>query len=207
MNNSKIKKGFTLVELLVAMVITSILLTSVATLSFALGSASEATNDTSMKQAQIRLTTLRIRDIIKHSNLVCWGSNEDIALWVNDNNNDRKININELVYIVCGSGRDCLQICSFSGDTEIELSSIREYSTCWWSEMIEDTECIYLLPECSNVSFKYDVNPPQAKFVNISFEIEQKNVNRQYDINTALLGRADNLIDCDDDCMIISDDD
>ena len=60
-----------MIELLVAMVVTSVLLTSVATLAFALGSANEATGDTSLKQAQIRYTTLRIQELMR-KNMLRW---------------------------------------------------------------------------------------------------------------------------------------
>ena len=48
-------KGFTLVELLVALMVTSIILAAVATLAFAMGSVKDSTDDTSSKQAQLRL--------------------------------------------------------------------------------------------------------------------------------------------------------
>ena len=81
MRNSLSKNGFTLVELLVALIVTSIILTAVSTLAFALSSANKATGQMSRSQAQVRLTTLRIQEIIRNCNLVCYAGNNDIAIW------------------------------------------------------------------------------------------------------------------------------
>ena len=207
MNDIKLKKGFTLIELLVSLVITSVILTSLATLAFAMSSASKTFDDTSMKQSQVRLATLRIKELIKKSNLVCYSGNEDIALWLNDNNNDSRININELVYIEFGANADHLRLCSFSSsdDSPIELSSINSFSSNWFSAICDETECITLLSECSNLKINFDLNPPQSRFINISFEIEENDISRQYQINSTLLGRVDNLIDSTNN--IINDDD
>jgi len=70
-------KGFTLVELLVALVVTSIILAAVATLAYALGTVNDSSNDTAVKQAQLRYATLRISDLIKYSKLVYAASELD----------------------------------------------------------------------------------------------------------------------------------
>ena len=60
MRDVRYKRGFTLVELLLALIVTGIILTAVTTLAFAVGAANDATDDTSQKQAQVRFATLRI---------------------------------------------------------------------------------------------------------------------------------------------------
>ena len=86
----KVKKneiGFTLVELMVALVVTGIILAAVSTLAFALSYANESAGDISLKQSQVRLTTLRVQELIRNSRLICSKSNEDIAVWLSDSNN------------------------------------------------------------------------------------------------------------------------
>jgi prepilin-type N-terminal cleavage/methylation domain-containing protein len=207
MRNSLSKNGFTLVELLVALIVTSIILTAVSTLAFALSSANKATGQMSRSQAQVRLTTLRIQEIIRNCNLVCYAGNNDIAIWLSDNNNDGKINIGELEFIECGSDRDHLQLCTFPSEnnSEIALSSIRPVSTNWWSIYSSDIAYVHLLQECSKVCFSFDAPSPYSKLVNISFEMTENGVVKQYQINAALRSRKGNLLDGSG--SIVSDDD
>ena len=193
------KNGLTLVELLVALVVTSVVLTAVTTLAFALGTANEITGDTSQKQAQIRSATLRIKELICHSKLVCSVNDDDIAIWSVDSNNDGQINIGELVYIDSGPNGNYLNICSFdsSDNSVIELSSISSISTDWWLKYCNNKECIQVIPQCSNVQFNFDVSPPQSRLISISFNVVENDINRQYEINAVLRGWAGNLLGVD----------
>ena len=204
---TRYKSGLTLVELLVALVVTSTVSAAITTLAFALGSANDASGDTCQKQAQIRSATIRIQELIRHSRLICSVNADDIAIWSADKNNDGQINIGELVYIDRGSNRDYLNICSFnsSDNSIIELSSIVSISTNWWSIYCNDNECIQVIPQCSNVQFNIDVSPPQSRFISISFDIVENDISHQYQIDAVLRGRAGNLLDIDGG--ITSDDD
>ena len=90
-------KGFTLIELLIALVVTSIVLAAVSTLAFALSSASKTSDNTNLIQSQVRLTTLKIQELVRNCSLICTINNDDIAIWRSDDNSDNNININELV--------------------------------------------------------------------------------------------------------------
>jgi prepilin-type N-terminal cleavage/methylation domain-containing protein len=206
MRKKKHIKGFTLVELLIALVITCMILTAVATLAFAMGTANKATDDLSLKQAQIRFATLRIQDLIRHSKLICFAGNNDIAIWRADDNYDGNINIGELVYIEAGPNQDHLRICEFfsSDDTTINLGSISSYANSWWSVYCDDVGYTEVVPECSNVQFKLDVLPPQSRFVIITFNIIENNIVRQCQITGKIRGPAINLLNEGD---ITSDDD
>ncbi|MFC1781950.1 PilW family protein, partial [Planctomycetota bacterium] len=129
------KKGLTLVELLVAMIVTSIVLTAVATLAFAMGTANKSSDDVSEKQAQLRFAALRIQELIRHSRLICSSSDNDLAIWVSDDNNDGQINIGELTYIDTGENGDYIRLCQFSSSdiTQINPGSIDTFASNWWS--------------------------------------------------------------------------
>ena len=71
MRKTKYNKAFTLAELLVALMVTSIVLAAVATLSFVIGSANDSTGDIAVKQAQIRFATIKIRDLIGSCRTIC----------------------------------------------------------------------------------------------------------------------------------------
>ena len=196
-------RGFTLVELLLALIVTGILLAAVTTLAFAVGAANDTTDDTSQKQAQVRFATLRISELIRHCKLICGTPNGDLAIWRADNNGDGQININELVYIERGVGGDYLRFCEFplSDASIVNLSDIQTLSTSSYS-----VTYILLVPQCTNVQFSFDVVPPYSRFVSISFDVLENGIIRQYQINTSLRGWAGNLLDAGGN-NIVSDDD
>ncbi len=199
------ENGFTLVELLVALIVTGIVLAAVATLAFAVGAANDETDDTSQKQAQIRQATLRISELIRHCKLICGTPGGDLAIWRADDNGNGQININELVYIERGTGWDILRLCEFpSSDTSpVSLSDIDTLST---SDYI--VTYVPLVPQCSNVQFGFLPElPPKSSFVTISFDIVENDIVRQYQISTALRCWAGNLLNDTGDSLVSSDDD
>ncbi len=202
MRDTRYKKGFTLVELLVALVVTGIVLAAVATLAFAVGAANDVADDSSQKQAQVRYATLRISELIRHCKLICGTPGGDLAVWRADDNGDGQVNINELVYIERGTGRDYLRLCEFpSSDTSpVNLSDIETLSTSGYS-----VTYVPLVPQCSNVQFSFDAAPPNSRLVSIAFDVLENDIVRQYQISAALRGWAGNLLDGSGN--IVSDDD
>ena len=177
-------KGFTLVELLVALAVTSIVLTAVATLAYAMGTANEASGDMSQKQAQVRFTTLRISELIRYCKLIYDTPGNDIVVWKTDNNCDDIVDSDELVYIETGPGRDYIQL--------------RE----------ADNNPVVLIRQCSNVEFGFDeplVPPTLRQFVSISFDLVENGIDRQYQISAGLRGWAGHLVDSSGN--LVSDDD
>ena len=131
-----------------------------------------------------------------------------MAVWKADINDDGQININELVYIECGSAKDHLQLCEFSSsdNTAINISSIGAFASNWWSAYSADDNYTSLIPQCSNVDFGFiPALPPQSKFVTISFYVVENGISRQCQINAALRGWSGNLLD--ESNNIVSDDD
>jgi len=154
-------KGFTLVELLVALMITSIVLTAVATLAYAVGRANDSSEDTAVKPAQLRYATLRISELIRHSKHVCAATANHIELWLADVNEPAYIDV-----VPTGDGYLKLQLREGSGDA------------------------VVLIPQCSNVQFLLDSAPQDTKFVSISFELEENDVWHEYQISATLRCKA-----------------
>ena len=190
-------KGFTLVELLIALMVTSIVLTAVATLAYALGTVNDSSNDTAEKQAQLRYTTLRISELIRHCKLICGTPDDDLAVWRADDNNDGKIDPRELVYLEAGTNRDYLQLLEFPSaeDWSIPLSNIQNGTTKSSLLLLYEARVTVLLPECSNVEFVLDSVPPWSKSVSVPFDLLEDGAARQYQINAALRGWAGYLLD------------
>jgi len=194
--------GFTLVELLVALVVSSLILTTVATLAFALSRANDATDDTSRKQAEVRFATLRISELIRQCKLICGTPSGELALWRADDNGDRQINVNELVYIERGTGKNFLRLCEFTApNTQVSLSQIQTLSpdAC-------TVRRITLIPKCSNVEFLVDAAPPLTKLVSICFDLAEDGAARHYQINSAVRGWAGNLLSADGQSIVTDDD-
>lgn len=213
--------GFTLVELLVALSVSSIVLAAVATLAYAMGTANDSTDDTSVKQAQIRYTTLRLSELIRHSKLICFAGPDpddpdDFVVWRGDNNPPYgQINASELVIIESGSSRDHLHLYEFvtseDSDPEVTLSGIGAYSTNWWTIFnMSMADPVPLIRECSNV--RLDVLPLKVdvvdrRFVNISFELLENGFSRQYQISAYVRGWGGNLLNEARDGLVERDDD
>jgi hypothetical protein len=150
--------------------VTSIILTAVATLAFAMGAANDSSDDSARKQSQLRHATLRICDLLKHSRLVCNYVGSDLAVWRNDDNDDGQINLNELVLIEKGGDSDILRLCIIpaSETSVISISGISLLNTGDYS-----VSYVTLIPECSNVGFAVDAAPPYSRFVSISFGLDE----------------------------------
>ena len=185
-------KGLTLVELLVALMVTSIILAAVATLAFAMGAANDSSEDSARKQAQLRQATLRISDLLKHSRLVCSYVGGDLAVWRNDDNDDGQINLNELVLIEKGGSNDFLRLCIIpaSETSVISISGISSLNPDDYS-----VSYITLIPECGNVGFALDVVPPYSRLVSISFDLDENGITREYEISSTVRSWAGHLLD------------
>jgi prepilin-type N-terminal cleavage/methylation domain-containing protein len=202
MRDTRYEDGFTLVELLVALMVVSIIFTAVATLAYTLGAVNDAANDMAEKQAQVRFATLRISELIRHCKLICGTPGDDIAVWRADDPKDGQININELVYIEKGADSNCLRLCVFpsSDTTPVTLSNIETLASSSYS-----VTNVLLIPQCSNVEFQFDEDPPRSRLVSISFDLVENGVAHRYQISAALRGWAGNLLD--ESGNIINDDD
>ena len=207
MQDKRYTSGLTLVELLVALVVTSIVLTAVATLAFALGTANDATDDTSQKQAQVRFATLRISELVRDCKLICGTSNNDLAIWREDVNDVGQINIEEIVFIERGTDKSFLRLSEFpsSDTTRVSLSQIQTLSPADYS-----ATCI-LIPQCSNVEFYAHLDNPadpvsKAKRITITFDLAENNIIHQYQISASLKSWAGNLLNEAGDALVSDDD-
>ena len=202
------KPGLTLVELLVALAVSSVILAAVATLAYALGMASDGTDEVARSQAEVRYATARLTELIRNCRLVCWAGSDDFAVWRADDNGNDQINIGELVYVDKGAAGDYLRLWEFTAasSSAIELSSIGALSTNWWSTYASAASDTVLVPQCSGVEFGFDVLPAGSKLVSISFNKLENGISRQFEVCARLRARAANLLNEAGD-SIVSDDD
>ncbi|OHB77985.1 MAG: hypothetical protein A2Z25_14085 [Planctomycetes bacterium RBG_16_55_9] len=216
------KKGFTLVELMVALIVTGIIMSAVATLAYAFRSAYDVTDDTDRKQAQIRYATLRISELIRHCKLIGAVAGADLVIWRDDDTpgGEGKIDPGEIVYIE--SGNDRIRILDFPSCPSWLVNAFRQsafqaHLLDWLQEdsWIKTTliaycneEYVVVVPECSNVQFRLDdeEKPPLSKFVNISFELTESGLARQYHIDSTLRCWAGHLLNAAGTDLVSDDD-
>lgn len=205
MRNTKYESGFTLAELLMALIVTGIILGAVATLAYALGAANDAADDTTWKQAQVRYATLRISELIRHCRLVFDETSEGLGVWRADDNGDGQINADEVVYVSKGPGGDCLQFIEFLDESNPAYSVLGTIIQALLSSGFSE-EYTTLIPECSNVQFVTDVSPPQSRSVSIFFDLEESGVTHSYQIETTLRAWAGHLLDGSGELVSADDD-
>lgn len=191
--------GFTLVELLIAMTITAIIVGAVATFAYALSSANSNLDDTSEKQAQLRYTTLRISELIKHSKLICKTSSSELAIWKSDDNDDGQINPAELVYLTTNADRNEIVLLEISASgfwavQDIPISEIQT-GTAKNAQLVNGVaNYIQLVPDCSGVRFTYDAAAPQTRTVTVYFNLTENGTTNGYQVGANLRGWAGNLL-------------
>jgi len=209
MRNTRNENGFTLVELLVALAVTGIVSAAVATLAYAVGTANKGSDDTSRKQAELRLSTLRISELVRNCKLICGMPGDDLAVWRADDNGNGQINPQELVYLEMGPGRNYVQLLDFpnAASWRVTLSSILGGTAKDELILLCEERQTTLVLECSNVQIVLDSPPPWSKSVSMSFELVENGAVRQYQINAALRGWAGHLLDTDGNSLVIIDDD
>ena len=189
-------KGFTLSELIIALMVSSIVLTAVATLASALSSANAATRNAGEKQAQIRNATLRVAELIKHSKLICSLEENNLAIWRADDNGDGQINLDELVYIGSNWNRNYLRLFEYYSDNRaLSLGDIQPLVSGWWKYGINTYRITQLIPECENLQFIVDSDPPWTSYVQMSFDITENGRTSNYQICAMPMTSGDYLLD------------
>ena len=202
-------KGLTLVELMVALVVASIVLTAVATLAYALGMVNDASDDTSCKQAEVRYATLKISELVRGCKLICATPGNDIVIWkADDSPSNGRIDVLELAYIENAAEENCMNLLEFSSCPVNQSSQIDVLGQSGCKDLFVE-QCTetrsYLIRECSNVQFLFDELPPWSRLLTISFDVEENGVLHSYQISAALRGRAGHLVDSSGN--LVSDDD
>ena len=206
---SRSVKAFTLVELMVGLMVTSIILSAVATLAFALSSASTAGGDYACTQAQIRHATVRLLDLVGRCHLICAAPADDLVLWRADDNADRRININEVVYIETGANHEYLRLCEFTSadNPEVTLAALALPATKAQFVASYSERYTPLIPECSSVQFAYDLDPPATTLLAVTFDLEEDRASHRYQIVATARCRAGHLLDAAGTAIVESDDD
>ena len=190
--------------------VSSIVLAAVATLSYALGTVNDNADETAVKQAQLRYTSLRISELIKNCKLITAVTADDLVVWRADDNGNEQINISELVYIETGTGRNFIQLTEFlpyvGQDSILQMTELGNSSTKILFSQQHYKKTTLLITQCSNVICSLNPQPPWTKSVIFSFDLEENGIIHTYQINASLRSWAGNLLD-ETGNFIVNDDD
>ena len=204
------RKGFTLAELLITLIVTGILLAALSTLAYAVSSATSADSNIAVTQAQLRQGTLRLQELIRDCRLVCSMTADDLAIWETDDNDDGAINVNELVYVerVNASGDEILQLCTFASAANPNVTFTAGSLSMTKSQLISNYSetHIPLIPRGYNIQFTLDLSPPSTRQVTVSFDIAQDTAVNHYEVHTTLRAWAGHLLNNAQDALVSDDD-
>ena len=157
------KKGFTLVELLVALMVAAIVLTAAATMADAMACGKEACDQMSRNTAYLLQIQTRLSDLIMRANGV---TNLDGNL--------------TLGYDTDGDGlEDKYTVVSTDGLSEIITITENGVDTGYYMYQWKDQNAQ------SNVLFEYDDN----KLVTVKFNLTEDDVSQTYQVCAALRGK------------------
>ncbi|MGE5296820.1 MAG: PilW family protein [Solirubrobacterales bacterium] len=204
-------RAFTLVELMVGLMVTSILLSAVATLAFAMSSASAACDDAASCQAQLRQATVRLSELIANCKMICAAPGTDLVVWNADANGNGLINVNELVYVERGSAYTLLRLRRFYSATNPTRTIAQLALTTTKTQLLNlcTTSTTSLIPDCNDVQFKLlnGVQPPRTQSLAITFGLTEDGAYQRHEIVAGLRCRSDYLLTSSNAIITTGDDD
>lgn len=150
------KSGFTLAELLIALIVASVVLAAVSTLAGATVAADEATDQMGREQTYLRQVSMRLTDLIRRANRVTFTDTNGFELW-HDANADGWEFADEITTVMSGADGNILTI----GFNEIHS-------------------------KCQNITFAYDAAAPDTRFITVSFDINENGQTQTHSINARL---------------------
>ncbi len=215
MNRNRFQNSaLTLVELLVALMVTAIILGAVSAIVFAMNTANKSTETADRFETQFRFTTIKVNDLIRYCKLVTNIDSSGFSVWRNDNNNDGLIDANETAIIEYDSNTRCLQLVEFlppPAQVSVPLDLISFQNGISGTALKSNCNPRYtvLMRNCSNIHFITDQSPPNTTLLCITFDYAMDGVARTYQINAGLrcwsgfqFNEAGGLNSSDDDARI-----
>ncbi|MBW8016367.1 MAG: prepilin-type N-terminal cleavage/methylation domain-containing protein [Planctomycetes bacterium] len=198
--------GFTLVELIMALSVTSIILAAAATLAFAVSSAEEATGEMGQRQAHLRFASMRLRELARNSCLAFTYSTTGVIFWKDDLNADGAINGNEVAWLyVDNVGSEyAINLMEFPDYTaSLTRNQLKFGSGLTTMMMATDEKTTVLLADCLSASIWLVMD----NFIIVDFSLKEGNRTKVYQMCGGVRASAEylersgfvNLVTSDDD--------
>jgi prepilin-type N-terminal cleavage/methylation domain-containing protein len=201
------RRGMTLIELLLAMMVTAMVMAGVATMAYALSSVRNASDETSSKQACVRFALTQLGELLRHARLVCYASDSQVLVWTADTNGDRQMNITEMACIATDTSRSSITLTRLASaaNTAVPLSSAGEQASQWWLAYGGTATTTTVVQECTGVMFAADTSAPATRHVSFVFAVVQDGETIGYSVSGYLQGRTGNVLS--EGNNLVSDDD
>jgi hypothetical protein len=191
MENRLKKTAFTLVELLVALMVTSIVLGAVAVLAVTASNANTTVDSTRRFEAELRFATVKINDLLRFSKLITSADSRSCYIWQLDKDNDGQIDTDETALIEFNSATECLQMVVFTQpppliNVPVDLISFQNGITGPFLKANCNPVYTILMRNCRNIQLTTDQLPPYTTFLSISFDSAPAGAVQTYQINASL---------------------
>lgn len=111
MSRMRNRLGFTLMELTIAMTITTMIGLSVAGVSMVLGKATEHGENFYQSVQTARNVVMRIQNVIRGAKLVTASSSTSLVLWADDTDGDGQISLSETILLSFDSQSGEIRLC------------------------------------------------------------------------------------------------
>jgi prepilin-type N-terminal cleavage/methylation domain-containing protein len=148
--------GFTMIELLVALMIASIVLAAVATLASATAAANSATDQMGREQSQLRQVSMRLADLIRRANRVTVTDDDKFTLWHDINADGLK------------TGDELTKVKRVPDTSQLMIGGGENYN------------------QCENISFAYDNAFPDTQFITVSFDVSENGQLQNHSVSARL---------------------
>lgn len=195
--------GFTLIELVMGLLIAGIILSAVATLSFAMRQGQEVTDLMMNNQSMIRSVSVRVPELVRNGLGVWMDYNDgDLAIWTGDANGNRQIETSELAYLMINSTGKRIELMTCAGlDTPVTVADIESGSAKSTIQASSDASTIPLVKGCSNMQFLMQGH----RYVIVRFNLTEETGSRDYQICARARGDANPWIQSG--ALVTADDD
>ena len=180
--------GFTLAELIIALSVMSIILAAAATLAFAVSTAEAATSKMGQRQAHLRFSSMRIRELARNSCSVFTYSTTGVIFWKDDLNADGKINGNEVAWLyVDRVGREyTVNLTEFPDYSDSLTMGQLQYDNGLMKMRMTDEKTTVLLTECLSAS----ISLVMQKLVIVDFSLSAEGQSRKYQMSGGIRASA-----------------
>jgi len=207
------KDGFTIVELLMAMVVMSIVLAAVAGMASAVSNANRETKDMGEKQAEIRYTTMRLTELIKNASFIVplTTPRAGFCVWT-DSDEDGLPDAIELTYVeiiidlanvnvlfpveggikIKSVGESIIKILVFADlDKTFTISEIESGSARTDCLLLATRTRTIIISECTDAKINIDIN---RRLTSLKFIVTEADVDSQYEIAATRRCSAEHLL-------------
>ena len=190
--------GFTLTELLLAIMITGIILSAVASLVFAVGRLWAHNGAADTISSYQHSVSQQMADLLRHSRLVLDVSNHRIGLWGCDLDHDGEIDVRELVEIRYDAQADRVERIQYDAPAGVHVLDASVFAASDGFSSVTQPYGSYkhvatLARSVTRWEVSYNQPAPSTGTITVDFRIEEEAVERNSTFSATLRSRDADL--------------